>query len=636
MAIDGSKITTRLHHVTLGLKIADYAACDPTTGELIYGSSDKTTLQSKYVCFPVMIIMAQETKKIYDYLREPINEIKDLTIPEIAAEKLDGAKAIEALVNTDMSGTWKVTGIGHAVKHGSGEGQPCHVCPILDRNLEKPNNIKCDGWCKELHKDDADWKCYHQEFLDEDCVKAMKLDLETVKEELKDILQKFELIQKKTKLNVKEDPRTLSSELQLNDNTSIHFDIEKHKDNKGLITQFASAIRQDLKLRDMCVDGEISECRDRLKITLVQEFNYRRLLSAINHVHGFSSDKSYILLAECPPCILHMEMRTVLKFLQIILDDGLREAITDKESIDNYMQKINLVFNEQIFGTKERPYTFKATYDSSKKLIDDITLDGLRCRVLIYNFQPLIETCVKKIERRNKWLFIVEHYIKSFKLLRKKEDLTQDEIKQFQYHVDLFFQMYMDLTQRRGITNYFHMMGSGHVADYLIRCGNLYIHSQQGWEAFNSFLKVFYFRRTSRGGGRGSQNNRIRDLARWSARRVVWNSGLSYDEILAMYNLGIASRGKAKNEKDNDEEEYNIHEDIPLDAELYDNFNPDYYIDDLDDEAKESPVESAPTFYKGPCKNHPGSYKIQYGHYYNDKNYCIDCVSSELPFVYYF
>ena len=372
----------------------------------------------------------------------------------------------------------------------------------------------------------------------------MKLDLETVKEELKDILEKFEHIQKRTRLNVNEDPRMPSSELQLNDNLSIHFDSEKHKNNKQLISQFASTIRQDLKLRDMCTDGELAECQARLKTTLVQEFNYRRLLSALNHVNGFSSDQSYLLLAECPPCILHMEMRTVLKFLQILLDDGLREAILDKETVETYLQKVNLVFNEQIFGTKERPYTFKATYDSSKKLIDEITLDGLRCRILIYNFQPLIETCVKKDERRNKWLFIVEHYIKSFKLLRKKEDLTPEEIKEFQYHVDLYFQMYMEMTQRKGITNYFHMLGSGHVADYLIRCGNLYIHSQQGWEAFNSFLKVFYFRRTSRGGGRGSQHNRIRQLARWSARRVIWNSGLSYDEILAMYNLGSDEQEK--------------------------------------------------------------------------------------------
>ena len=94
-------------------------------------------------------------------------------------------------------------------------------------------------------------------------------------------------------------------------------------------------------------------------------------------------------------------------------------------------------------------------YDSTKKIIDDITLDGMRCRILIYNFQPLIELCVKNIERKNQWLFIIEHYIKAFTLLRKRDNLTYDEVKEFQTHVDLFFQMYMEVAGRKGITNYF-------------------------------------------------------------------------------------------------------------------------------------------------------------------------------------
>ena len=85
----------------------------------------------------------------------------------------------------------------------------------------------------------------------------------------------------------------------------------------------------------------------------------------------------------------------------------------------------------------------------------------------------------------------MRHYLLSFQLLRKKVDLTEEEIKKFQYHVDIFFQDYMLLIGRPGITNYLHMLGAGHVADYLKICGNLYIYSQQGWEAFNSFMKVF-------------------------------------------------------------------------------------------------------------------------------------------------
>ena len=48
-----------------------------------------------------------------------------------------------------------------------------------------------------------------------------------------------------------------------------------------------------------------------------------------------------------------MEMRTVLKFLQILLDDGLREAVNEggSSSIDPFVDNVNLVFNQTIFGT---------------------------------------------------------------------------------------------------------------------------------------------------------------------------------------------------------------------------------------------------------------------------------------------
>jgi hypothetical protein len=109
--------------------------------------------------------------------------------------------------------------------------------------------------------------------------------------------------------------------------------------------------------------------------------------------------------------------------------------------------------------------------------------------------------------------------------------LSLDEVQEFQRYVDLFYNEYVELVGRRGITNYFHMLGSGHVAEYLLACGNLYIHSQQGWEAFNSFVKVFYFRRTNRGGGRSSECNRTRQMARRFGRRLIWMSGFTYEEI---------------------------------------------------------------------------------------------------------
>jgi len=79
------------------------------------------------------------------------------------------------------------------------------------------------------------------------------------------------------------------------------------------------------------------------------------------------------------------------------------------------------------------------------------------------------------------------------------------------------------------------MLAAGHISEYLVYWGNLYDHSQQGWEAFNSLIKTFFFRRTGRGGagnkGRGPKS-RLRPIARWLSRRVVWMCGYDYSYIV--------------------------------------------------------------------------------------------------------
>eukprot|EP00978_Attheya_sp_CCMP212_P042196 scaffold252990_cov63-Attheya_sp.AAC.3 len=59
-------------------------------------------------------------------------------------------------------------------------------------------------------------------------------------------------------------------------------------------------------------------------------------------------------------------------------------------------------------------------------------------------------------------------------ILRKKgEDYTIEEMTEFQGHVD-FFQLWVSLHQQHeGITNYIHMLGSGHVKRYMEEWGNL-------------------------------------------------------------------------------------------------------------------------------------------------------------------
>jgi len=98
----------------------------------------------------------------------------------------------------------------------------------------------------------------------------------------------------------------------------------------------------------------------------------------------------------------------------------------------------------------------------------------------------------------------------------------------------MLFLLWVNLTGHEGITNYIHMLAAGHISEYLVYWGNLYDHSQQGWEAFNSLIKTFFFRRTGRGGagnkGRGPKS-RLLPIARWLSRQVIWMCGYQYTYI---------------------------------------------------------------------------------------------------------
>ena len=74
---------------------------------------------------------------------------------------------------------------------------------------------------------------------------------------------------------------------------------------------------------------------------------------------------------------------------------------------------------------------------------------------------------------------------------KKGENYTQTELYLYETHADEFFQVWVDLHGRYGITNCIHMIGGGHMYVYMRQWGNLTKYSQQGWEALNALVKFF-------------------------------------------------------------------------------------------------------------------------------------------------
>jgi hypothetical protein len=275
-----------------------------------------------------------------------------------------------------------------------------------------------------------------------------------------------------------------------------------------------------------------------------------------------------------------LEIRVGIKILSMILTEGIKNAASFqilKEEVDVnrrgaskkcskiYIEKMHKIFTEEIWGTHDKPATWNIPYNEDDQCLEAITMCNQSTREVMKKISLIIDKSIFDEDRKEKYKLCIQNYTNALNILRKKEDLTNDEIFEFQNEIDKFSNIWIELNQRAGITNYIHLLASGHIADFLMHYRNLYEHSQQGWEALNSMLKVFFFRRTTRGGGRGD-GSKVRQIARWLARRMIWLTKIDYNSIVDSNNKSEEQMETILEEKEDDivEDEFchDINEDV--------------------------------------------------------------------------
>jgi hypothetical protein len=335
-----------------------------------------------------------------------------------------------------------------------------------------------------------------------------------------------------------EDPR-YSRGNSNKDNTSIHFDYSQPDIGAEQRTGFTNAVSEDLLLRGLGVEGSLEERRARLKTSLEMEWLHQEIGDAIAHGNKAKVNALFTLL-DTVPCILHMENRCGLKIFTMLLIEGLSNALkavtfedvnSETKRMKAFFERVEDICNTEVWGTPDSPTQWICPRVEATREVGILCLDNMKTRALLNHFESMIELCTVPGERREMWLQCVQHYKEAMELVRSKVDLTHEEISEFQCAVDLFFQAWLRMHGVEGVTNYIHMLGAGHISEYLFYWGNLYQHSQQGWEAFNSLFKTFYFRRTARGGagnhGTGPKS-RVLPVARWLSHRLMWMCGISF------------------------------------------------------------------------------------------------------------
>jgi len=525
-AIDGANITSYLQHVVSGFKIKDRCAIDPMTGLPVFAGMH-SNVQSRLMCFPTNLHMGKETKNKYNEFRDFFDFFKCSTLTGLGTWK-----PFTFSVNGDMSAFWKGLGRGGG---SNAANYPCYCCTLHRELFAAPNTSLCSRWCHDVSDEEhPNWQCFHHPLVTDEKLEEKKEELQLLQNTMQ-----YHIDQLTSSAITQEDPVNVrGNENAYTDTKSIWF---RPLSDRARV-EYSNFLNKELRLRGADVRPEnVSSRREQLRTYLASESKLRRMLVEVDKSER--PETALFLLLQAVPCILHMENRVALKMITVLVLEGIKnvedglifnELHGEVQRIREYIQAVERIVNESILGDVWNPAQWICPYDYTEKSLGPIKFENWRSRLIMENLPQIIDismTADGEFEnRKGTWNRLVPKYLSFMEQLRQKEDWNIEEhLSKYQKDVDLWFQDWVKLHGDKHVTNYMHMLASAHVTEYVIQWGNLYEHSQQGWEAFNALIKSFFFRRTPRGGGR--KKSRLRPIARWLQRRMLLLCGVTKESV---------------------------------------------------------------------------------------------------------
>jgi hypothetical protein len=130
----------------------------------------------------------------------------------------------------------------------------------------------------------------------------------------------------------------------------------------------------------------------------------------------------------------------------------------------------------------------------NRQCIQDQTLPNTHVRKFMLAIDIIATFCIAQDQvKQAKWNNTIQRWNLVIASACRREEFDEGAIEDFQTLVDHWFNKWIKLTGCNGLSNYMHIVGSGHLVFYLREWGNLYKYSQQGWESFNLLIKSIYF-----------------------------------------------------------------------------------------------------------------------------------------------
>jgi hypothetical protein len=182
-----------------------------------------------------------------------------------------------------------------------------------------------------------------------------------------------------------------------------------------------------------------------------------------------------------------MDLRVAVKTITVLLALGaeLHQQWRGVKSLTQYATSIQHLVNTTILRTRTRQKQWWLYLGKKNDTILKVSLSNKKARHFMDNIGNAIDYIFQHdAGKRNIWHTMIDKYHRAIRILRKKSKYTDNEIHQFQDLIDDFFMLYIEEAGgggKEGVTNYLHMLSSGHIQYYRTTHRNLYKFSQQGW-----------------------------------------------------------------------------------------------------------------------------------------------------------
>jgi hypothetical protein len=308
------------------------------------------------------------------------------------------------------------------------------------------------------------------------------------------------------------------------DVSNINYEPQSSNERRMFFEEF---LNHDLSILHLSLMGGTEDRRARLKAVL-QSYAQAKNLTASLDAGNYTA--AYITLRQGVPCILHLENRVGEKKIKMVLLEGY-DALPNDTMKTKFLKDFENLVNSLVLGTPIRRANWRLALGKDKDnrtCIKDQTLPNTHVRKFLAAFELIVDLCIANEARRAHWNASIYLWNDTIAFARRRETFDAAAIEEFQTRADDWWASWMGLVGRDGITNYTHIVSSGHLAFYMKEWGNLYRYSQQGWEAYNSLIKSVYYRRTQRGGHGGKKDeasSRVMPLGRWMQRKLFFLSG---------------------------------------------------------------------------------------------------------------